>query len=500
MISQEDVIYFILTDRFCDGDPNNNQDVDKNNLKQYHGGDFAGIIKKIPYLKKLGITTVWITPVYLSIGTVGDSAGYHGYWALDFERIDPHLYSQDPSLAEGSKEYLKRLVDKLHKANIKVILDMVVNHTSYHNQAYHDYPYKKIQDTWFNPARAEWDEIESPLAGLPDLNHDLPEVADYFVNNIVDWIEQTGIDGIRMDTIKHVEKRFWHFFKSYVKGKYRNITLLGEYLGYDVYRISEYQKAHDFDTLFDFPLCAVIKEVFIHNAPMTKLAQPRLKEGEPEGILDMDKYYTNANRLVTMIDNHDLDKRFMTEILDKVGHWDMDLAVEIFKTVLTFLFTTRGIPQIYYGTEIGMEGYGDPDNRKSMPWKKVFGDKLTPIVKPQSEIFNHLKSLIKLQRENKAITCGYLFTLYVDTFIYAYLREFRGNTIIVVINNGLTPMPSPLSIPIEVNSNIPPRIKENLQKGKTLTNLLNPKEIIPYENGQISVKLHRKEAKVYKLS
>ncbi|MEW6609374.1 MAG: alpha-amylase family glycosyl hydrolase [bacterium] len=131
--------------------------------------------------------------------TVGNSAGYHGYWALDFERIDPHLYSQDPSLAEGSKEYLKRLIDKLHKANIKVILDMVVNHTGYHNQAYHDYPYKKIQDTWFNPARAEWDEIESPLAGLPDLNHDLPEVADYFVNNIVDWIEQTGIDGIRMD-------------------------------------------------------------------------------------------------------------------------------------------------------------------------------------------------------------------------------------------------------------------------------------------------------------
>jgi len=498
MITQDDVIYFILTDRFCDGETKNNQGVDKTHPSRYHGGDFKGIIQKIPYLKKLGITCLWITPVYLSVGRVGNSDGYHGYWTLDFEKIDPHLYSKIPGLAEGSKVYLKRLVDKLHQAKIKVILDMVVNHTGYHNDTYRNYPDKKIKDNWFNPPCDTWDEIESPLAGLPDLNHDLPDVCDYFVNNILSWIEETGIDAIRMDTVKHVEPGFWYFFKSYIRGKYRQITLLGEDLEYDVYRISSYQKAHDFDTLFDFPLCALIKEVFIHNSPMTRLARPRLSNYELRGVLDMDCEYTNANRLVILLDNHDLDKRFMTEILDKVGHWDRNLANEIFKTTLTFLFTTRGIPQIYYGTEIGMEGYQDPDNRRDMPWER-FDKDLEPKDAREKELFNHLKSLIKIRRENKSIPYGYLFTLYVDTFIYAYLREFQGNILIITINNGLKEMNYPLSIPIEINTNIPLRIKEELRERKILENLLNPDDRIEYENGRVEVKLNRKEARVYRL-
>lgn len=498
MITQDDVIYFILTDRFCDGDTKNNQLVDKNHPSRYHGGDFKGIIKKIPYLKNLGITSLWITPVYLSVGRVGDSDGYHGYWALDFDKVDPHLYSKIPSLAEGSKEYLKRLVDKLHQAKIKVVLDIVVNHTGYHNDTYLNYADKKIKDDWFNPPSPDWDEVNFPLAGLPDLNHDLVEVVDYFVNNIVDWIEETGIDAIRMDTVKHVEPVFWYLFKSYIRGKYRHITLLGEYLTYDVFRISSYQKAHDFDTLFDFPLCEVIKDVFIYDGSMTRLARPRLSEDEPKGILDMDREYTNANRLVTLLDNHDLGKRIMTEILDKVGHWDKNLACEIIKTALTFLFTTRGIPQIYYGTEIGMEGYKDPDNRRDMPWK-MFEHGLEPKGKIEKGIFNHLKSLIKIRRENESIANGYLFTLYADTFIYAYVREFRGNTVIVTINNGLKEMLTPLSIPIEANTNIPPRIKENLNKRKVLDNLLDIEDRIEYKNGQIQIKLGRKEAKVYRL-
>ncbi|MEW5767302.1 MAG: alpha-amylase family glycosyl hydrolase [bacterium] len=498
MITQNDVIYFILTDRFCDGDTKNNQGVDKAHPSRYHGGDFGGIAKKIPYLKNLGVTCLWVTPVYLSIGRCGDSDGYHGYWALDFEKVDPHLYSKDPSLAEGSKEYLKKLVNKLHQAKIKVVLDMVVNHTGYHNDTYHSYSDKKIKDSWFNPPRSNGDEVKSALSGLPDLNHDLAEVVDYFVNNILDWIEETAIDAIRMDTVKHVEPAFWYFFKSYIRGKYRNITLLGEDLEYDVYRISEYQKAHDFDTLFDFPLCSVMKEVFIYHGPMTRLARPRLSDNEPKGILDMDKDYTNANRLVTLLDNHDLDKRFMTEILDKVGHWDRNLALEIFKTVLTFLFTTRGIPQIYYGTELGMEGRKDPDNRQDMPWEK-FARGLEPKEGSEKEIFNHLRSLIKIRKENEAIPYGYLFTLYVDTFIYAYIREFRGNTIIVAINNGLKEMVYSCSIPIEVNTNIPPRLKEALKKRRVLDNLLDPNDSIEYENGRIQVKLGRKEARIYKL-
>ncbi len=501
MIEQNDIIYFILTDRFCDGDAHNNIGVDKDNLYRYQGGDFAGIIAKIPYLKNLGITALWITPVYLNIGNFYGTDSYHGYWALDFEKVDSQLYSHNPELAEGSKEYLKELVSQLHDAKIKVILDMVVNHTGYHNENYINYPDKKIKNEWFNQGPAG-DEIEGCLAGLPDLDHDQVDVVDYFVNNIVDWIEETGIDGIRMDTVKHVEKKFWYFFKSYVKGKYHNITLIGEDLEYDVGKIAQYQKDHDFDTLFNFPLCNKIKESFIYNAGMTQLARPRLNDNESEGILDMDAYYTNANRLVNLLDNHDLSKRFMTEILDYYGHWDRWLALKIFKLALSFLFTNRGIPQIYYGTEIGLEGYADPDNRRFMPWKNIFGDQpgLEPLshCQEQKGIFLHLKQLIKIKKENESLAWGYQFTLYSDHFVYAFMREYRGNIIVIVINNGLQKMPHPLFIPVAANSNIPSRIREKMQD-KNLINLLDFQDEMKWERGGISVILEGKTAKIYKV-
>lgn len=500
MINQNDVIYFILTDRFCDGDKKNNEGVDKTDPLKYHGGDFKGIIKKIPYLKNLGITALWITPVYLSIGRYYESDGYHGYWALDFEKIDPRLYSKKQGMAEGSRKYLKQLVDRLHEADIKVILDMVVNHTGYHNRRYMTYPGRKIKNDWFNRGY-EGDIVKGPVHGLPDLNHSMVDVVDYFVNNILEWIEDTGIDGIRMDTVKHVERAFWYFFKAYIKGRYKNITLIGEDLEYDINSISQYQKDHDFDTLFDFPLCHTIKETLIRNKPMTAIAKPRLSEDETRGVLDQDRCYTNANRLVTLLDNHDLDKRFMTEVLDFYGHSDRNLAVRIFKLALSLQFTTRGIPQVYYGTEVGLEGYRDPDNRRDMPWG-IFDNSLEPAEqhRGEREIFNHMKNLIKIRRENDALANGYLLTLFSDHFIYAFMREFQGNTIITVINNGLEDMPYPLKIPIEQNTNIPGRIKGNMRTRKELVNLLDPQDRTQLsDDGHINVILRGKTAGIYRL-
>jgi glycosidase len=497
MITQDDVIYFILTDRFYDADSGNNAMVDKNELRRYHGGDFAGIIEKIPYLKNLGITALWITPVYLSVGRVGDSDGYHGYWALDFNKVDPHLYSKDPALAEGSKEYLKRLSAKLHENGIKLILDMVVNHTGYHNETYTQYPGKEIKDDWFNEGDSD-NSAKNQLHGLPDLNHSKPDVVDYFVNNITEWIEQTQIDAIRMDTVNHVEDTFWYHFKSYVKGKHPDITLIGEVLEWDIGSISRYQREHDFDTLFDFPLCEVMKKTFIYNESMTAIARPRLSQFEPRGILDNDKLYTNANRLVTLLDNHDLSKRFITEVLDRWGHWDRIRANKILKLGLSFLFTTRGIPQIYYGTEIGMEGYCDPDNRRDMRWE-IFGRDCIPLEQYnyEKDLFEHTKKLIGIRSQNEAVRYGYLFTLFSDYFVYSYMREFKGNTIIVVINNGFENMPSPVTVKLDENANIPQRIKDNL-KGKTFVSLLDSADTVAVEDGRLNVQVPGKEAKIYK--
>jgi alpha-amylase len=388
---------------------------------------------------------------------------------------------------------LRNLVDQFHQAGIKIILDMVVNHTGYHTPSYMSYPDKFFDETHFNHGEGS---VEGELSGLPDLDHDQVDVADYFIQNILRWIEETGIDGIRMDTVKHVESKFWYLFKSQIKTRHPGITLIGEVLDWDIDYLPSYQKDHDFDAVFDFPLCGTTKGTLVWDQPMTNLARPRLNEHEIKGVLDKDSSYTNANRLITLLDNHDLDRRIMSEILDKVHHWDRNLALEIMKLTLSFLMTTRGIPQIYYGTEIGMTGYRDPDNRKDMPWDK-FDDNMEPVDLWEKEIFSHLVSLITLRKEHRAITCGYLLTLYASHFIYAYLREHQGNILIVVINNGLGPMEAPVAIKIHENANIPSRIKNALAEGTLLKSYFTSTPDVPLINGGFSVQLGRKTAGIY---
>jgi alpha-amylase len=233
---------------------------------------------------------------------------------------------------------------------------------------------------------------------------------------------------------------------------------------------------------------------------MTTLARPRLHDLEPKGILDRDSAYTNANRLVTLLDNHDLDRRITTEILDQVGHWDRDLARKILKLGLTFLFTTRGIPQVYYGTEIGLEGRSDPDNRRDMPWD-VFGADHRPTADRafERDIYDHTARMIRLRSQNPAIRYGYLFTLYVDQFFYAYLREFQGNLVLVAINNGRDPMPAPATVEIGANSNIPPRITRRLLGSQPLASKIPGLGDVTVTGGRVQVQLPGKTAGVWTL-
>jgi len=494
-ILQNDIIYFILTDRFYG--VNNlgfNNKIDKKNPFKYHGGNFEGIIEKIPYLKKLGITALWITPVYLQID-LKNIDGYHGYWALDFNSINPSLYIDSGNYPKGSKKYMKDLVDELHKNGIKVILDMVVNHTGYSHPsltgAENPTP---IKSSWFNTPNlsCEQDEIEGQLASLPDLDLDLPDVCDYHIQSIIDWIKETGIDAIRMDTVKHIERDFWNYFKTQVKGLYPDVNLIGEVLVYDVNLLSIYQKNWAFDELFDFPLQQAIREVFVEDRPMTQFVSP-MNSGS--GILEYDKMYTNHNRLVTLLDNHDLSARFFTYILDKQQN-DYDKACKILKLALTFLFTIRGIPQIYYGTEVGLEGHHDPDNRRDFPWE-LFSSKylVKEEFKHQKEIFELSCLLINLRKTINALHSGMFVNLYVDNFILVYLRYIENEVVIIAFHNGWNDMPNEIEIHIESNSNIPLRIK-NLLRNKTLKSVLNKEKCI-IQNGIFKIKLLNKTAQIF---
>lgn len=467
MLTQDDILYFVITDRFSNGDPENDFDIQPDNPQGFHGGDFQGIVDRIPYLQHLGITALWITPATLGIHIPEHgSFGYHGYWPLDFERVDPHLYSPKPGVPEGSKRYLKELVDQLHAAGIKVVLDMVVNHTGYLHPALGDPRYTgPIKPHWFNAARGEQEigDIGSWLNGLPDLKQDEPEVADYFVRVIADWIEETGVDCIRMDTAKHVEGVFWQYYKTVVKSKFPEVSLLGEVLDYDIDHISNYQRHFAFDSLFDFPLQKTLKEVVIYGAPASRFATPYSHLQNPGGgILDKDSAYTNHNLLVTLLNNHDLGRRFFTEALDH-GGGNKDWAVATTKLAATLMMTTRGIPQIYYGDELALEGGDGHDNRRDMPWDRV-PNGLEPDEShwEAHELYHHFRQLIGLRKNSEALKYGAQLTLYVDDYMYVYIREYRDEWVIVALNFGQDDMPFPLVIDFGDNIALPPRLKEQI--------------------------------------
>lgn len=497
-INQDDVIYFVLTDRFYGKYNAYLKDVDKTKPQAFHGGNFDGLIEKIPYLKSLGITAIWITPVYLQTPNMNpEVGGYHGYWALDFNKVDPHLYFDNGKYEKGSKLYLKDLVDELHRNGLKIILDMVVNHTGYgHPALTGDENPTPIKKEWFNSqADSGSDTIKGQLSGLPDFNLDLIDVSDYHITTILSWIEETGIDAIRMDTARHVEKVFWTHFKTQVKGDHPEVSLIGEVLEFDIDAISKYQENYAFDGLFDFPMQAAIKNVFINGDSLTAFVTP-FNSGT--GLLERDTHYTNHNKMVTLLDNHDLEARFMSLALKYVGgEENRERAVWIVKLALSFLFTIRGIPQIYYGTEYGMEGWGDPDNRRDFNWD-LFDDnyKVKKQYNFEKEIFEHTQKLIKVRKENDALTCGNFVCLYVDSFVMVFLRYIEENVVITVVHNGWLDMSDPLRINIMSNDLVPTRIKELLDYSVLTCQLTGEK--ISVNNGVFNIKMNRKSALILK--
>jgi glycosidase len=521
MITQDDIIYFIMTDRFFDGDPNNNLNIDKTNPQLRHGGDLKGIQSKFAYLQNLGISTIWITPVYLNISGIPGSQPYHGYWPKDFTVIDDHLYTSGAH-AVGDKKYLKDFVDACHATNFKVVLDVVVNHTGYDNGQ------QIFPPDWYRNIPADPD-----FSGLPKLDLANSTVVDFFINNLMDWIETSGIDGLRMDMARNIGgytnrpgqklkdpdfNKFWYFYKSIVKGKFPHIFIVGEVFDSSFTDIDEnatFQDQSDLNSIFDFPLRERIKDVIIYDRPFTDIARPRLNDNETSGILDLDDpsgggYYTNANRLMTLLDNHDLDRRIMSEIRTRfTGDGNKTFSFQVAAMMYAFLFTIRGIPQIYYGSETGLEGYknfggsdNDYDLRRDFPWQLIAANNnVLANFADESGLFQTIKKLISFRRNSDALKYGVVITLWVDNFVYAFLRYFRDKVVIVVFNNGYQPMQFPLQIPIGKSAArdsqpLPDRIIDLLSNTK-LVNIFDATELVSLQNGLFPVLVNGKSFKIF---
>jgi glycosidase len=502
----DDIIYLIMPDRFSDGEKANNEPPQSRGLydlrktRYYHGGDFQGIINHLPYLKELGVTAIWLNPVYDNVNHLNEReqypdvkdgpkepiTDYHGYGAVDFYGVEEHF---------GTLASLRELVDAAHRLGIKVIQDEVANHTG----PYHPWVTDSPTPTWYNGTaakhlvnpfepwtlqdpRALYEAKRATLEGwfidiLPDLNQNDEETARYITQNTLWWLGVSGFDGIRQDTLPYVPRTFWRDWEAAIKREYPNVNVVGELYDGDPALVSFFQGGRvrfdgvdsGVDSLFDFPLLYPIRRAFAEGKPVREVAQ----------MLARDHLYPNPYALVTFMGNHDM-LRFMNE----PGANTTGL-----KLAQTFMLTTRGIPQIYYGDEIALPGGGDPDNRRDFPGgfpndaRNAFNkDGRTP---EQQEVFEHVKRLAQLRKELEPLRRGALENLYVAEQQYAYARTTGRATVIVLINNDV----KPATIEFDASA-------ARLPDSTRLTDRLSAIQDVRIEGGQLKVSLPARSASI----
>lgn len=446
---KEQVLYFPLTDRFHDGDKQNNFAVDRSHPAGFYGGDLKGLTQKLDYIESLGATSIWLSPLADNTEQLrfGDYHGYghHGYWIKDHYAVEEH---------QGKMADAKNLVKEAHKRGLKVILDVVLNHVG------PDHPFAQDPnkqgwfhneggiDNWDDPRRVE----RGDLGGLPDLAQENPETYKYLMDNTLWWIKETGVDGIRLDAVKHVEKDFWAKFVPEVKEKSGkdDLFVMGEAFHGDPNVVSEYQKA-GIDSLFDLPLYYTMKETFGEGQSFRKLGER----------LAQDQLYPDPDSLVTVLDNHDLPRFLSTAKDSYFGEGEKRL-----KQALAFQMTVRGVPSVYYGTESGFRGGHDPHNREMMEFDT------------RPDLKSHLQTLIKTRNSSPALQHGEQRELWQDDDVYAFSRQAEEQEAIAVFHNGG-----------EVSHrNIPLRPDSKYHENQILVDQISGREF-KVQGGQINVNL-----------
>jgi glycosidase len=367
---QGQIIYQVMPDRFFDGDPSNNVGVNRGNLRAWHGGDLAGLTQKLEYIQKLGATAVWLTPIYQQTSqNFFDTAGYHGYWPYDFKAVDPHF---------GTLEGFKTLLETAHQKGIKVMLDQVVNHYGYGT------PQEQAKPKWFHApsscAQLGNPEVFCPLSGLPDLAQENLEVRDFLFENNAFWT-RLGVDAFRYDAVKHVPLEFMRDLTA--QNKVDGVYTLGENFTQDPDAIAPFQKA-GLRSMFDFPMQDALSKAVMGGGSL---------EGV-RNVLKKDKVYGDPLELAIFLDNHDLPRFANKTVLIPAAQVPERLAFG-----LRALLTLRGIPVIYQGTEIGMKGGADPDNRQDMRFEEIW----TPAEKT---LFGVTQKAIAVRQSNVALTRG----------------------------------------------------------------------------------------------
>ncbi|MCL1944135.1 MAG: glycoside hydrolase family 13 protein [Candidatus Azobacteroides sp.] len=444
-----DVLYLIMPDRFANGDPSNDvwddEDIDRNEPFARHGGDLAGINAHLDYLRDLGVTAIWLNPVLENMMNSPEKyKSYHGYAITDFYRVDHRL---------GTNEEYCRLIENVHQRGMKIVMDMIFNHCGNRHWWMNNFPcndWLNHQDGFVQTTHnlftvmdvhAPQSEISGMTDGwfvpaMPDLNQRNPLLADYLIQNSIWWIEYARIDGIRHDTHPYADFDFLAEWVRRVFEEYPDFNIVGESwyaAGAPLawwQRNSKLNKKQTYlKTIMDFNLMTVYNQAF---DPLSTDYNPWKRIYE---VIAQDFIYEDLDNILVFLDNHDTS-RFMKKDETNLNRY---------KQALAFLLTTRGIPQLYYGTEILMYGEkseGDGMLRKDFPggWKEDAVNAFTAGGRTslQNEAFNYLQKLLQWRKTNPAVANGKLIHYVPDweTECYVYARIYNDNKVLVILNGS----------------------------------------------------------------
>lgn len=446
--TSEDVLYLIMPDRFANGCPENDvidgmreKTVNRADGFARHGGDLQGISNHLDYIADLGATAIWLNPTQENDM---ESGSYHGYAITDYYQIDRRF---------GSNEDFCALVEKAHEKDLKVVMDMIFNHCGSENYLFKDKPSKE----WFN-YRSNYVQTSFKTASvmdihasayekkiatdgwfasvMPDFNQRNRHVARYLIQSSIWWIEYAGINGIRQDTHPYADFDFMSQWCKEVLDEYPYFNIVGEtWLNSNVL-VSYWQKDSrlaaplnsNLPTVMDFPLQALMNQAFDEETGEWGGGLYKLYDYQTQDLV-----YANPMNLLTFLDNHDTSRFAQTD--------EMAKNLKRYKQAMVFLLTTRGIPQIYYGTEIlmtGDKGKGDGDLRKDFPggWQ---GDTRNCFAKNgrtalENEAFEFTRQLLNWRKGNQVIGKGSLKHYSIQNGVYVYQREFNGKSVVVILN------------------------------------------------------------------
>ncbi|HCT55407.1 MAG TPA: glycosyl hydrolase [Balneola sp.] len=445
-----DVIYLMMPDRFANGNPDNDtiegmlESADRSNPQRRQGGDIQGVVDNLDYIKDLGISAIWFTPLFENDMSVKYGA-YHGYAATDLYKVDRRF---------GSNEEYKDMIETVHQNGMKVIMDMIHNHIGDNHWWMKDLPtkdwvhnFEKLGQTNFrgsvasDPYASKYDSRKLTdgwfVPEMPDLNQHNEILTDYLIQNTLWWIEYTGVDGIRMDTYVYPDKEYMARWAKEVLEAYPSFNIVGEAWVNTVPGVAFWQDDKDgvddgydselpslTDFQFSFAGRKAFNEDFGWETGISRLYY----------MLSQDFVYSNPMKNVTFLDNHD-----MSRFYEHIGKREAE-----FKMGLAWLMTTRGTPQIYYGTELmmGHENRGGDDEawRQTMPGgfpndsRSIFTEEGR--TRKENEIHNYTRNLIQWRNASPAIHEGNLVHFIPQDNVYVYFRDHEEQTVMVIMNNN----------------------------------------------------------------